>query len=378
MQIWSSGNREQSPPYTSAGGNQMIRRAAQTLLLCSLLLGSWQASEGCTSFFIDHQETRVVGKSYDWTVTAGLVMVNQRGVAKPFAFNPEADGRRWISRFGSVTFNQYGRDNPQGGVNEQGLVIEILWLASTRYPEVDDRLRLDSTRWIQYQLDTAASVEEVISSFDKITVSSSATVHYLIADRHGHAATIEFIDGELVCHRAGTLPVAVLTNNTYDESVAYLQNHEGWGGNRPIPTSNASLDRFVRASTLVRAFANSQQSAVDHAFSVLDSVASSGWTRWQIVYDLVAMTVSFRTVDSPCLKAVALNTLDFECGKPIKILEMSIDHPGDLSDYWIPYSRAANRKLIETAFSGTSFLRNVPPEVRERLAGYPETTSCAR
>jgi choloylglycine hydrolase len=28
----------------------------------------------------------------------------------------------WISKYGSITFNQYGREFPTGGMNEKGLV----------------------------------------------------------------------------------------------------------------------------------------------------------------------------------------------------------------------------------------------------------------
>jgi penicillin V acylase-like amidase (Ntn superfamily) len=31
-----------------------------------------------------------------------------------------------------VTFNQYGRNFPSGGMNEAGLVIELMWLEGSR------------------------------------------------------------------------------------------------------------------------------------------------------------------------------------------------------------------------------------------------------
>ena len=32
----------------------------------------------------------------------------------------------WVSKYGSVTFNQYGRELPTGGMNEAGLVVETI------------------------------------------------------------------------------------------------------------------------------------------------------------------------------------------------------------------------------------------------------------
>ena len=78
-------------------------------------------------------------------------------VAKPFT---------WTSRFGSLTFNQYGREFPSGGINEKGLVVELMWLDDTRYPAPDGRGELPTLQWIQYQLDTAANVDDANSFAD--------------------------------------------------------------------------------------------------------------------------------------------------------------------------------------------------------------------
>ncbi len=61
----------------------------------------------------------------------GMVFINKRGVFKTGRTwseminkdrsNPSAF--TWISRYGSVTFNVFGRDFPDGGVNESGLYI---------------------------------------------------------------------------------------------------------------------------------------------------------------------------------------------------------------------------------------------------------------
>jgi penicillin V acylase-like amidase (Ntn superfamily) len=40
---------------------------------------------------------------------------------------------KWVSRYGSVTFNQYGCENPTGGMNEAGLVVEQMWLDESAY-----------------------------------------------------------------------------------------------------------------------------------------------------------------------------------------------------------------------------------------------------
>ena len=76
------------------------------------------------------------------------------------ALPPQEKPASWVSRYGSVTFNQYGREFPNGGMNEAGLVVELMWLDDTTYPATDGRPALDCLEWIQYQLDTAATLSD--------------------------------------------------------------------------------------------------------------------------------------------------------------------------------------------------------------------------
>ena len=52
--------------------------------------------------------------------------MNRRGLKKT-AFSTNS-GLQWVSRFGSLTFNQFGFEFPNGGINEAGLVIEHMMM----------------------------------------------------------------------------------------------------------------------------------------------------------------------------------------------------------------------------------------------------------
>src|SRR5215510_11053809 len=173
----------------------------KSLLLSALLLLtlSIDSSFGCTTFCIKSRDRRLFGRNYDWDIGDGLIFVNKRGVAK----TSEAEvpnPAKWVSRYGSVTFNQYGRENPTGGMNEAGLVVEELWLDETEYPGDKDLPVIDTQEWIQYELDTSATVEEAIAHARKVRIDSEVKVHFMISDRSGNAATIEFLKGSLVAH----------------------------------------------------------------------------------------------------------------------------------------------------------------------------------
>src|SRR5262249_22522634 len=153
----------------------------------------------------------------------------------------------WISNYGSITFNQYGKEFPMGGMNEKGLVVELMWLDGSKFSEPDDRPSLQVLQWIQYQLYQNSKIWEVIGSDKIIRIGSHGTpIHFLVADASGNAATVEFLNGKMVVHTGKELPFPVLTNSTYEESLKKTKgsDHQSFADN--------SIDRFSKACNLVQ------------------------------------------------------------------------------------------------------------------------------
>jgi choloylglycine hydrolase len=357
-----------------------VRKHLLLLVVIVMQAGAQAPPAGaCSTFCATGAAGPVFGKNYDWEVENGLVVVNKRGVSKTAmtSDNPA----RWTSVYGSVTFNQYGRELPCGGINEAGLVIEIMWLDETVFPASDHRASLPDLQWVQYHLDRSATVQHVIDGDRDVRISGDgeARVHYLVADRSGASATIEFLDGKMVSHTGEALPYAVLTNHTYERSLEYLGRHRGFGGESPVRNTSRSLDRFTRAAQGVRDFDGVPRArTVDTAFSILADVAQGAMTRWSIVYDIGELRVYFRTFDNEKIRYVDLDDLDFSCRSPVTILDIQAAVEGDAGGRFEPYTREANLGLIKTAFSRTDFLADTPAEHLAFLAGYPETTECVR
>ena len=176
----------------------------------------------------------VYGKNTDGEHKPALVIVNKRGVAKTSHFlpqEPNAEQISWTSQFGSVTFNGFAREWPWDGINEAGLFIADLsgeGLQKDEYPIPDSRTPFGPFPMIQYQLDNFSTVDEVIASFQSIRVarppdnSTALAQHWFVGDSKGKCASIEFIDGKMVCHTGWTMPVKVLANSTYNQSIAYF------------------------------------------------------------------------------------------------------------------------------------------------------------
>src|SRR6266480_6680121 len=203
----------------------------------------------CTTFCLKGKNEVLFGKNYDWMIVDGLIFVNKRGLAKMAGSEDSPNPAKWISKYGSVTFNQYGRENPSGGMNEAGLVIELMWLEDAQYPKADSRPTVGTLEWIQYQLDNSATVADVIKNAEMIRIASEVKLHYLVNDKAGSTATVEFLNGKLVAHTGAMLTASALTNDTYEKSLSYskMTAPEKVKG-------NSSLDRFARAAKKTESF----------------------------------------------------------------------------------------------------------------------------
>ncbi len=325
----------------------------------------------CTTFCLRDSGRVVFGKNYDWNIGEGLLIVNPRGLARV------ADGgdrpARWTARYGSVTFNQYGRDFPSGGMNEAGLAIEVMWLDDTRHPGVDHRHSIDVLQWVQYQLDNQATVAEVLASDRKIRILDGAPLHYLVADRSGQVATVEFLNGRLIAHSGERLPIPVLTNDTYDKSIRFVRDL----GGKPAAGDESSLSRFARTVERVRGFATepNKKDAVAYAFETLRQAAQRS-TRWSLVYELDRLRVHFRTREHRQIRFLSFSDLDFRCSQPVRVLDLAADVAGDFAQRLIPYQRGMNRRIVEISYRQTPFLAAIPEAEIERISRVPETATC--
>ena len=341
-----------------------------SILLSFIMFGN--QAHACTTFCLKNKGEVLFGKNYDWMIGDGLIFVNKRGVSKVALSETPKNPARWTSRYGSVTFNQYGRENPSGGMNEAGLVIELMWLDDTQYPGTDERPTVGTLEWIQYQLDTSATVSEVAKNAETVRIASEIKLHYLVNDRAGSTATIEFLNGKLVVHTGETLGAAALANDTYERSAKYAKAVA-------TPTGEMSLDRFSRAAERTRAFyakPRTGQEAIDYAFETLENVAQSGSTQWSIVYDQARRVIRFRSRQQRSIKTIDTSKLDYRCESPVRYFDINAAGTGDVTPRFLDYTNHANRDLIERSFNGTPFLRSVPADLKDQAAGYPETFGC--
>ncbi len=347
-------------------------RAVSYSILAGLLVFTLAPrADACSAILLQLAGRPMMARNYDWHIGNALVMMNQPGIAKrALSFDNAAE---WVSEYGSVTVNQYGRELPCDGINESGLAIAILWLSESEYPATDERPSVNTAQWVQYQLDTAATVAEVIASDNKIRITpyGGAKVHYFVCDATGDCAVIEFLDGRMVAHRGQDLPQPQITNNTCELSRKHLVGFEGFGGEQQIPSDGASLSRFVRLA----AAATEAPAEVDDAHLVaLETIhkVRQPSTQWQIAYDLENKAMVFRTRENQAVRRIDLTDCEFGSDKPIQVLDIRTPVEGDVVSEFRNYTREANRRLIERSMAATDFTRNWPTSLVRLVIDYPD------
>ncbi len=359
--------------------NRTLLSLLLTLAAYAFLLGPKAPARACSTFALRHAKHVVYGNNYDWSNGNGLMLINKRNVSKSALREPgEPNAPSWVSKYGSVTFNQYGRELPASGMNEAGLVVMLMWLDETTYQDADNRVAVNPLEWIQYQLDNFDSVEQVLSSTSTLRVSSSiAKVHYLVGDSKGATATIEFLGGKLVVHTGTQMPVAVLTNDTYERSLLSLKKYVGFGGKLQPPSGTGSLERFARAAAFAKSYAPANDaSVVNDAFGLLSSVSQDDYTKWGIVYDPQALVVHFRTLKSPVVKSLDARALNFSCATAVKLLDINQPAGGDVLGKLLDYDPAQNESLVRASFASAGMLKDVPESFLRLIWQHPQTQKC--
>lgn len=332
----------------------------------------------CTTFVLKDKHGKVsFGKNFDFPVGQGHIHINSKNMEKTSFIRPPEKPFTWTSKYGSITFNQAGKEFPYGGINEKGLVIEQMWLQEVKYPEADERYGLNELQWIQYQLDNSATVQDVINSDSLIRISYMATsfLHFLVTDSEGNTATIEYIDGKMVVHQGADLPYPVLSNCTYQNSISYKENIDNNNTIQFNDWTKNSSGRFVKITDLMSKY-DKTTNIVDYSFMMLDSVAQPNNTQWSIVYDISNLKIHYKSVLNSTIQIIDLKEIDFAC----KNQQLFIPIADNLvnNDSFKELTFESNLEIIEFVINGVEFLKNnVPKEFRFASAKYFESVKCS-
>lgn len=301
-------------------------------------------ADACTRVvYTGDDGTVITGRTLDWKEDiATNLYVLPRGITRS-SYDDPARSLTWTAKYGSVVAVGYDVGVSEG-MNEKGLVSNILYLPGSKYTrENEDRKVMSSSRWAQYFLDNFATVDEAVEAMkqdlfyiDAPTMpgGASTTIHMALSDTTGNSAIIEYIEGNLSLHVGHQYQV--LTNAPpYDQQLAVDEYWKIVGGMNMLPGTNRSYDRFVRASFYINAVPKntSHEMALAGVFGVLfncsvpvgislpDNPEISS-TRWRSVSDQKKLTYYYATTLNPSVMWVNLNEVLLTPGSPVLKLDL--------------------------------------------------------
>ncbi len=294
------------------------------------------------------EDTIITARSMDWKdeIPPNL-WIFPRGMERNGKVG--SNSIQWTSRYGSLVVSAYDIATVDG-MNEKGLVANLLWLAESQYPEFKkdgSKKGLIIAAWAQYVLDCHATVAEAVERLKQeefVIVSENipdtdkfTTVHLSVSDPSGDNAIFEFIEGKLKIHHDPSY--TVMTNSPpFDKQLAMNQYWEDIPGTIMLPGTNRATDRFVRASFYINVLPKTAdiRQAIAGIFSVIRNCSvplgistkdepNISSTRWRSVADQKNLVYFFETTLTPNTFWVDMKKMDFARNIPVKKLSLD-DH----------------------------------------------------
>jgi choloylglycine hydrolase len=319
------------------------------LLVPVMLFSAVTTSSACTRILrVDKEHAVMAGRTLDWNDDLKTNMaVYPRGIEHKGT--TEENPVSWTSLYGSLVVTAYDQIS-HDGMNEAGLAGHLLWLNASDYGKRDSKSvpGLSVAMWLQYYLDKFKTVDEAVkytqANHFQITpvfhpiAKRWVTVHLVLDDATGDSAIFEYSNGKLqIFHDNKNLTA---TNDpTYDKQLQNLKEYKVFGGDKPLPGTTLSADRFVRAQfytqTLPKAASIKEELA--QVMSVLSNASQpymtyssdnpfESKTYWQVVADLTNRIYYYQSTEEHNLLFVKLEDFNLKPGAPIMKLDL-VNHP---------------------------------------------------
>jgi penicillin V acylase-like amidase (Ntn superfamily) len=315
------------------------------MTMLTSILAVNQADACSRIVYVGPDHTVLTGRTMDWMIsTKTNLWVFPRGIQRDGAVAVKP--LTWTSRYGSVISGAYDSATADG-MNEKGLVANLLYLGEAQYPVRDAHIPgLSLAGWPQYVLDNYATVAEAVTALQSETFQVvsphmpggfAPTMHLSLSDASGDSAVLEYLHGKLVIHHGKQFQV--MTNEpSYDQQLALDAYWKEIGGAVMLPGTDRPADRFVRASYYLsqQPQTSDLRESVALTFSIIRNVSvpmgvtkpgspNIAPTLWRTVADQKNMTYFFESTSSPNVIWVDLAKLNFAPGQKTMKLDLQSD-----------------------------------------------------
>ena len=240
--------------------------------------GDW----ACSLFAaLGDPEDRLFGRNFDWRYSPALLLFTDRPAAGGYASVSMVD----IAYLGfddrSVDLTTLALTERRGlldapswpfdGMNEAGVAVGMAAVPQADQRRDPGKPTIDSLEVMRAILDRAGSVDEAVAILGQYNIDweGGPPLHYLVADRSGRAALVEFVGGQIIV----------------------LPNAGPWHAATNFTRSAVAGDaagQCQRYDTLVRRLTDAGgKLAPRDALGLLQAVAQiESATQWSVVYDM--------------------------------------------------------------------------------------------
>lgn len=318
----------------------MTRYLRQLICILSFLLITNVNSYACTRALWASNEGVVVARTMDWLGDMhSNLYVYPRGIARDGL--ADVNSLSWISKYGSIITSSFDAISSDG-MNEKGFAAHIFWFIESDYGTRNPALPgMSVLMWEQFYLDNFATVDEAVEytqshpfQLEPFELDDPMALHLIISDASGDTAVFEYTNGQLHIYHDAALTVTA-NAPSIDKQLANLHLYKEFGGDKPVPGSTDSQDRFVRAAYNLKHLppAKSPHDAIIKVLSVIDSTikpygepgtenSSPSNTIWKTALDLTHRVYYFESSETRTLIWANLDEFNLNQGAPVLKLDV--------------------------------------------------------
>ncbi len=191
----------------------------------------------------------------------------------------------------------YAPYSNQSGMNEMGLAISTMTDLEGEWSLDPEKDTLGAAEARRYVLDHASNVEEAINLLSQVNVSYKGTSvsHLLLADRSGHSALLEWVDGKMVVER-NQQPWQVSTNFRVYGSEKLIDIYTRQVQSTGAVSGDSAGKRYWRYITAWETLSKANGLLTpDQSLDLLSTVSIPYMTQYSIVFDLTTGDVQIVT-----------------------------------------------------------------------------------
>jgi choloylglycine hydrolase len=322
------------------------------------VVGMSTPSDACTRVLHVTKDNKsvITGRNMDWYLRYPTSLwkfprgMERSGLSKN---NPLT----WTSKYGSIVAIQTadGQNATADGMNEKGLVANLLYLSETKYPKRDvNKKGLSSSIYLQYIFDNFATVKEAVAGLKRddiqivpVPIPNSEhlpTMHVSLSDASGDSAIVEFLKGKVIIHHSKEYQI-MANSPVFEKQLALTSYWDEIGGDKFLPGTRKSPDRFVRAYFYNQKLPEPKnyREAIAGVMSIMRNTSSPfghpdpdkpniSTTMWRTIADQTNLVYFYESTISYGSLWVDYKKFDFSKGTEVKVLEADSGLVGNASD----------------------------------------------